>query len=71
MDHFTYCGTAAFHAEVINIIKKKNKISVLTNSCFKYLGLSISQNKIGIKISQSEYWIPSTKRQALIKFLSF
>ena len=54
-DDFSYCGTTAFHAEVIDIIKKKFKISALASSSFKYLGLSISQDKSGIKISQSEY----------------
>ena len=55
VDDFSYCGTTNFHRNVIDTVKRKFKISAEASSCFKYLGLMISQDKSGIKISQKQY----------------
>ena len=55
VDDFMFCGGTKFHTEVIENVKKKFKISAEANSSFKYLGILITQNKMGIKINQNSY----------------
>ena len=55
VDDFVYAGTESFKLEVIEKIKTMFKIGDESGGSFKYVGLSISQNKDGIRINQNDY----------------
>ena len=55
VDDFLFTGDKTFHKQVINQIKVQFKIGQESKCCFKYIGLSVVQNKNSIKIDQNQY----------------
>ena len=55
VDDFIWGGTVNFEVNVIQLIKSKFQISKSEGETFNYLGLTVSQESIGIKISQKIY----------------
>ena len=55
VDDFIWGGTVNFEENVIQLIKSKFQISKSEGETFNYLGLTVSQESIGIKITQNIY----------------
>ena len=55
VDDFIWGGTVNFEENVIQLIKSKFQISKSEGETFNYLGLTVSQESIGIKITQKIY----------------
>lgn len=55
VDDFAFCGNVDFQTGVIEKIKEKFKIKEHHNGSFKYLGLNVTQNQMGIVIDQCLY----------------
>ena len=55
VDDFLWGGTEQFESKVINQIRKNFKIGEQSNIAFKYIGLSMKQNKNDVTIDQNLY----------------
>ena len=55
VDDFLFCGTAKFHTDVIKPLKKKYETSRHEHGAFKYIGIDISQDDLGITLDQTKY----------------